>query len=354
MDLVAVSPKYMQTGQRIYCQRRNELWKLMDHVNKTGLAQPGTATAVPRAKVPIVKFTEKITAIKVDISFENDSGLRANGTFQQWKVEYPVMPVIVVMIKQLLAMRNLNEVFTGGLGGFSIICLVVSMLQLMPDDEREQVNTSDQPYAELFLKFLDLYGNKFNIRETGITMNPPGFFDKIRYPSQVQNDRGLTIIDPNNPSNDISGGSREVHTVFEVFRKAHSQIMQRMDKIVRGKEVEVSILGCVLGGNYNSFIKQRNRLYKLYSGDSLSPPPEPARKVQAPSQKRKKPKTADQEPAAKGSRIDDHFQGMSGAPPPPPPPGPAMPLSARVEGGPPAPKRYVDYFEEYSSSSFWR
>lgn len=343
MDLVAVSPGFMKGGPKTFCQTKKQLFRLMHHLTNSGIAQPGTATAIPSAKVPIVKFTERKTGIKVDISFENDSGLQANRTFREWKMNFPTMPVIVVLIKQLLAMRDLNEVFTGGLGGFSIICLVVSMLQLMPEDEWEEVSESDQPYGDLLLKFLDLYGNQFNTHETGITMNPPGFFDKIDNPVRSQNARTLTIIDPNNPSNDISGGSREIHAVFEVFRKAHSQILQRMSKVQAGKDVQDSILGCVLGGNYSSFIHQRNKLYKLYSGESVSPPPEPARSGQPPPQKRKRGKPGNQDPTAKQPRKYGNAQGQSQA-------LPTGPLSARVQGGPPANQRYVDVHGAQSSS----
>lgn len=342
MDLVAVSPRFMRYGQRTFGQTSSQMWKLVGHLTRIGIAQEGTCTAVPRAKVPIIKFTDRKTCIKVDISFENDSGLRANGTFQDWKLQYPDMPIIVVLIKQLLAMRDLNEVFTGGLGGFSIICLVVSMLQHMSEAEWTDLDQSKQPYGELLLNFLDLYGNRFNLRQTGIMMNPPRYFDKVREPARAQNPNNLTIIDPNNSTNDISGGSREVHAVFEVFRKAHSHILQRMSKVRAGKDVQGSILGCVLGGNYSSFISQRNRLSRLYDGESVSPPPEPAAaSSRPPPQKRKRAKMNDQDPPAKQPRINDN-------PPLPPITGP---LAARVQAPAPIKKGYVDLYIAPSPSS---
>lgn len=341
MDLVAVSPRFMRSGQKIFCQRGQHMWQLVRHLVRMGVAQESSAAAVVHAKVPIIKFTDNKTGIKVDISFENDSGLRANGTFQHWKLQYPDMPIVVVIIKQLLAMRDLNEVFTGGLGGFSIICLVVSMLQHMSEDEWDDLIRSSQPYGELLLKFLDLYGNRFNTKSTGIVMDPPRLFDKINNPARTQNVNNLTIIDPNNSNNDISGGSREVHAVFEVFRRAHSQILQRMSKIQAGKDVRDSILGCVLGGNYSSFINLRNKLYKVYGGESVSPPPEAAQSGKPPPQKRKRGKTSDQGPPAKHQRSNnDEGQSLS-----------TGPLASRVQGGPPTKKGYVDLFIAPSPSS---
>ena len=76
-------------------------------------------------------------------------------------------------------------------------------------------------------------------------------------PSQL--DR-LAIMDPNNRSHDISGGSRLVLDIFAHFAKAHSQIIAAM----RAKD-RPSLLDWMLGGNYESFIWQRNHLKNLYN-----------------------------------------------------------------------------------------
>ena len=277
MDLVAVSPDYINYGQKSFCQSTNKIHALGRHLVNRGMVAPGTLSPVTRAKVPIVKFTDKMTGIKVDISFENDSGLIANKTFQDWKVTYPAMPVIVVLIKQMLAMRGLNEVFTGGLGGFSIICLVVSMMQMMPEIQSGEMDP-EQHYGDLLLNFLDLYGNRFDARVTGIEMDPPAYFNKIRDPHSSQNQNNLTIIDPNRRNNDISGGSRNVHDVFSCFRNAYADIQCRLAQVHTGQDVEGSILGCIWGGNYSSFIRQRNKLSQLDRGHAVSPPPAPLSK----------------------------------------------------------------------------
>ena len=134
-------------------------------------------------------------------------------------------------------MRGLNEVFTGGLGGFSITCLVVSMMQHMPEIQSGSIDP-EQHYGDLLLNFLDLYGNKFDITQTGITMNPPSYFDKIRYPAIKQNANNLTIIDPNNPNNDISGGSRNIRQVLDCFRSVHAAIQRRLAQIASGNNVQ--------------------------------------------------------------------------------------------------------------------
>ncbi|EME41392.1 hypothetical protein DOTSEDRAFT_46399 [Dothistroma septosporum NZE10] len=275
MDLVALSSDYLDHGLKRLCQIRKHMWKMSDHFNRSRLPAPGTVAPVIGAKVPLVKFVDGHTGIKVDLSFENDSGLTANQTFQQWKKDYPEMPVLVMIIKQMLAMRGLNEVHTGGIGGFTIICLVVSMLQLMPESVRNGFDFNAR-YGELLLNFLDLYGNKFSLINTGIQMEPPGYFNKKDRPSIGKAKHGrLMIIDPNRNDNDISGGSANANKVFETFSGARAAIQRRLNQVRTGQANDGSILGCVLGGNYSSFREQRERLDRIdrqYTARDQPPP----------------------------------------------------------------------------------
>jgi len=262
MDLVAISPSYQDRGIKSF-GKPNFIFGLKHYLDMRGIARRDTCVPVPRAKVPILKFVDDLTGIKVDISFDNDTGLQANRTFKQWKAEFPQMPPLVVLIKQILAMHGLNEVHTGGIGGFTTICLVVSMLQLMPSEQRDG-GDQEALLARLLMHFLDFYGNKFNLRTTGIRMNPPGHFDKQRTQTLAKvNAEGLTIIDPNRKDNDISGGSKRVAEVFGLFRRAHAALQRRAEEVVNGSATSGSILGCVLGGNYTSFDDARDRLSRL-------------------------------------------------------------------------------------------
>lgn len=275
MDLVIVTPTFLRRGKKIIGQTGTQMRKLAHDLVNAGIAPPGGFVVIPSARVPLVKFADKKTGIKVDISFENSSGIVANGTFQRWKELYPAMPVVVVLIKQLLAMRGLNEVFKGGIGGFTIICLVVSMLQLMPQAQSGSMN-GQAHYGELLMAFLRLYGSEFNHTRIGIRFNPPGYFDKQREPPPGQKNQGrLSIIDPNNGNNDISGGSAEIDTVLDVFKYAYGELQRRMADVDAGEDVD-SILDSIWGGNYTSFAHQRERLSLLHRGYRVSPVPPPA------------------------------------------------------------------------------
>jgi DNA polymerase sigma len=263
MDLVVLSKSFQSGGPRQIGQSQNQLRGLTQHIERLGIAKPRSATFIGRSKVPIVKFTDKRTGIKVDISFENDSGFPALKTFEEWKEKYPAMPVLVALVKQILVMRGINEVFCGGIGGFTTICLVTHILQTMPQIQSGAMDPQ-QHYNDVFMKILDFFGNKIDIRSTGILMHPPYLYDKDKHPRTAQNNDRLTIIDPNNPDNDISGGSHKIDTVFGCFRAAYSELQRYMSQLHKGSISTSSILECILGGNYQPVESQRERLRQLY------------------------------------------------------------------------------------------
>lgn len=272
MDLVVMSRSFLSSGIRQIGQSQNQLRGIKDHLDRIGIAKPHTATWIGKSKVPIVKFTDKRTGIKVDISFENNSGFPALETFAAWKQKYPAMPILVALVKQFLVMRGINEVFCGGIGGFTTICLVTHILQTMPEIQSGSMDPS-QHYGDIFMKFLDFYGNKIDIRSTGILMHPPYHYDKDKHPKFMQNKERLTIIDPNNPDNDISGGSHKIDTVFGRFRGAYSDLQRYMSSLSSGQISTASILECIIGGDYQSLHHQRERLRQLYGNGTRAETP---------------------------------------------------------------------------------
>lgn len=177
IDLVLVSRDFATQGiPRVNASQ--VLFKLSDHLVREGLALRGSVEVITKAKVPLVKFKEDLTGIRVDISFENLTGPRANATFLGWKTAYPAMPTLVTVIKQFLLMRGLNEVVNGGIGGFSVTCLVTALLQNMPRVQSGEL-IPEHNLGEILLEFLDLYGNQFDLYCTAIELNPPRFVDKV-------------------------------------------------------------------------------------------------------------------------------------------------------------------------------
>jgi non-canonical poly(A) RNA polymerase PAPD5/7 len=177
MDLVFASDSYLAGRYAKYHEKRS-LWKFNDFLISRGIPVTGSIEVISKAKVPIVKYVDRRTGLRVDISFENDTGIIANKTFKDWKIQYPAMPILVTVIKQFLAMRGLNEPVNGGIGGFSVTCLVVSLLQLLPQVQSGNM-IPEHHLGEILMEFLDLYGNEFNATTTAIQFDPPSYVPKV-------------------------------------------------------------------------------------------------------------------------------------------------------------------------------
>lgn len=80
MDLV-----YNYAAIRQMAQPKNDVYAVTKFLETTDLARPGSIQPIAKAKVPIVKFVDGLTGLKVDLSFNNDTGITANETFKEWQ-----------------------------------------------------------------------------------------------------------------------------------------------------------------------------------------------------------------------------------------------------------------------------
>lgn len=63
-----------------------------------------------KAFVPIVKMVDKDTKIYLDISFNTVQGVRSAKFIEDMKMRYPVLEPLVLVLKQFLMQRQLNQV----------------------------------------------------------------------------------------------------------------------------------------------------------------------------------------------------------------------------------------------------
>ncbi|KAJ4251049.1 hypothetical protein NW762_011699 [Fusarium torreyae] len=264
MDLVICSASFMRGGPPTYLSAKSWLYKFQKFLTSQHVADQHSIEVIAHARVPLVKYVDKQTGLKVDVSFENLGGVNAIDTFLQWKDQYPAMPILVTVIKHFLLMRGLNEPVNGGIGGFSVICLVVSMLQLMPQVQSRSL-IPEHHLGEMLLEFFDLYGRDFRYETNAISLTrPAGYIRKsdVRSFTYKNSDR-LSIIDPNNPGNDISGGSSNTTAILARFHDAFNTLRDRMTDIARNPN-KGNILEVILNGDYSSFRMQREYLRHVH------------------------------------------------------------------------------------------
>ncbi|ORE13905.1 Nucleotidyltransferase [Rhizopus microsporus] len=142
-------------------------------------------TLIAKAKaslfsVPVLKFEDKLSNIKVDIVMNSDNGVRSAS------IRHPK-----VATRQIDPMKNL---------------------------------------APLFSDFLQLYGSKFNIDDVGIDVQGEGeYFRKVREREREKEDnwKTYTIIDPQDSSNDLGVKSFKSKTVAKNFHYGYVSIYRK-------------------------------------------------------------------------------------------------------------------------------
>ncbi|PFH45996.1 hypothetical protein AMATHDRAFT_77856 [Amanita thiersii Skay4041] len=224
IDLVVLSESMA------YSNRTAVLHAMANALKRAGITQ--RVSVISKAKVPIVKFITTHTRFNVDISVNQENGvvggtiingfLKGMNTNRRNERGSLALRSLVLITKAFLSQRGMNEVYTGGLGSYSIVCLAISFLQMHPKIRRGEIDP-DKNLGVLLMDFFELYGCYFNYDEVGISVRDGGYYFKKRQRGWNDHSRGvlLSIEDPTDPSNDISKGSYGFQRVRMTFAGAH-------------------------------------------------------------------------------------------------------------------------------------
>ncbi|KAH9001363.1 hypothetical protein EDB92DRAFT_1826239 [Lactarius akahatsu] len=213
IDLVVLSQSMA------YSDRTTVLHALANTLKRGGITDK--VTIIAKAKVPIVKFVTTHGYFSVDISINQENGVEAGRVVSGFLSEMPALRALVLVAKAFLSQRSMNEVFSGGLGSYSIVCLAVSFLQMHPKIRRGEINPA-QNLGVLVMEFFEFYGYYFNYHEVGISLRDGGtYFSKVQRGWVDYRQSLLSIEDPADPTNDISKGSYNIARVRQTFAGAH-------------------------------------------------------------------------------------------------------------------------------------
>lgn len=191
---------------------------------------------IGRAKVPIIKFVCTYGHFHVDISINQANGLQAARLVNRWLAKMPGLRPLVMVVKQLLQQRALSEVFTGGLGSYSVTLMILSFLQLHPKLQKEEI-AAERNLGTLLMELLELYGKNFGYDESGITVRGlGGYFNKRKRGwYDARKPFLLCIEDPHDVGNDIAKGSFAVISVRSALGGAfdilHAALCERANDL---------------------------------------------------------------------------------------------------------------------------
>nr|XP_006813805.1 PREDICTED: PAP-associated domain-containing protein 5-like [Saccoglossus kowalevskii] len=240
------------------------LFTLEKELRANNIADPDTIKVLDKATVPIVKLTEKRFDVKVDISFNMVNGVKSARMIKRFMKEYPMLPYLVLVLKQFLLQRDLNEVFTGGISSYSLILMTVSFFQLHP---RYDTMPRIANLGVLLIEFFELYGRLFNYHKTGIRVRDGGCYipkeELMKDMTDGYRPSLLCIEDPLHRGNDIGRSSYGALKVQEAFDYAYSILSRGTFMPSHGH----SILGRVVRVT-NEVVTYRNWIQSNWS-----PPP---------------------------------------------------------------------------------
>ena len=183
----------------------------------TALARKGAATKVAlisKARIPIVKFEAVPSGFAFDVSFDVANGPAAAAWMRDQMASLPPLRPLTLVLKAFLQQRELNEVYSGGVGSYALVVLLVAHLRTHPSGG-EEANL-----GVLLLDFLELYGRQMVAEVAGV--GAAGFFPKAS--KGWTDDRRpelWAIEDPREADNDLGRNSFNARAVRTAFDHAH-------------------------------------------------------------------------------------------------------------------------------------
>ncbi|OQR74450.1 PAP-associated domain-containing protein 5-like [Tropilaelaps mercedesae] len=201
-----------------------------------GVALPSSIRVLDKASVPLIKFQDTLTNIKVDIAFNQVNCTDAARFVARCCELFPCLKKLVFVFKQFISDLHLNEVFYGGLSSYSLILMILSFIQLHPD--RESLRDPDVSTGALLMDILVHYGSRFNYDKYGIRIRGGGSLvektelrDSMASCSSASDHAAsnnatgmLSIEDPLAPGNDVSRSSFNFARVRDAFQAAHAAL----------------------------------------------------------------------------------------------------------------------------------
>lgn len=188
----------IESDSMAYSNKNAVLQALATTVRRAGITDH--VTIIAKAKVPIIKFITRHGRFSVDMSINQMNGVKAGKMVKRFLDHIPALRALVLITKSFLSQRSMNEVFTGGLGSYSIVCLAISFLQMHPKIRRGEIDPSTN-LGVLVMEFFELYGLYFNYNEVGISVRDGGsYYNKAqRGWSDYKSSGLLSIEDPGDP-----------------------------------------------------------------------------------------------------------------------------------------------------------
>ncbi|KAL7320308.1 hypothetical protein PS15m_000208 [Mucor circinelloides] len=198
------------------------------------------------AKVPVF-MGEDENGVSIDVTVQNECFSSDRTT--AWITEYPALKPLFMVLKQSIANYRVSSLpafeplsaKTAGLASYSLICMIVSYLQLQVADTLKP--TDPNYYGTLLMGFLNFY-SQFPSTSTAISLTGDGaYLSKSECPIPLETKSGkLTIIDPDVEGVNVARSTLRFDTIQLIFGKALDNIRKRIASSSKNESILSSII----------------------------------------------------------------------------------------------------------------
>ncbi|KAH7544147.1 hypothetical protein JRO89_XS15G0116900 [Xanthoceras sorbifolium] len=213
------------------------------------LSQRGIAKkiqVIAKARVPIVKFVEKRSGIAFDISFDVQNGPKAAEFIKDALSKWPPLRPLCLILKVFLQQRELNEVYSGGIGSYALLTMLMAVLQAVAGNSFGLVGVGKFNLITFRIVLFDKFSRVLNLNYFFCTCKKAGTFFK-------KSNKGFTnmgkpflisIEDPQAPDNDIGKNSFNYFQIKSAFVMAFTTLTNPQTILSLGPNR--SILGTII------------------------------------------------------------------------------------------------------------
>jgi len=205
---------------------------------------------VENTRIPIVKFTHGPTGMSVDVCFNQEGGPEAAQMMNKFLEDMPPLRPLVFVLKYFMAIRGINEPYSGGMGSFMLQMMIVSFLQHRAREEYTRYRRSIiMNLGALLLEFFEFYSLDFNYYTTAISVRndgsyfPKGASEKRENFYQPLRPSSLAIENPMDLTSDVGKSTFRMNHIQRSFDVAFRVLLSHVSQpLVPAKSILASIL----------------------------------------------------------------------------------------------------------------
>ncbi|GBN99335.1 Non-canonical poly(A) RNA polymerase protein Trf4-1 [Araneus ventricosus] len=151
--------------------------------------------------------------------------------------QHPALPKLVLILKQFLVHRGLNEVYNGGMSSYCLTLLIVSFLQGYHKPNFEP----SANFGAALLEFFEHYGINFNYDKVSIHFQSTGLYKPRRSGGNL-----LSVEDPLVSGHDVAKGTYLMNLLKMSFQNAFYTLSKAVTESLATKTPVSSFLHLIV------------------------------------------------------------------------------------------------------------